>query len=50
MSDLTGRIRGHWFIVCRFAYGTDLWVCTRTDRTNDSATLSGARLRRMRRG
>jgi hypothetical protein len=50
MPDLTARIRGPWFVVCRFGAGTDLWVCARTDRVNTSATLSGARLRRMRRG
>jgi hypothetical protein len=49
-SNLTGSVRGPWFVVCRFAYGPDLWVCARTDRVNTYATLSGAKLRRMRRG
>jgi hypothetical protein len=50
MADLTARRFGPWFVVCRFAYGSDAWVCSRTDRVNCSATLSGKRLRRMRRG
>jgi hypothetical protein len=50
VTDLTGRVRGPWFVVCRFAYGLDRWVCSRTDRVNCSATLSGKRLRRMRKG
>jgi hypothetical protein len=50
IPDLTAGIRGPWFVVCRFGAGLDLWVCARTDRTNNYATLSGARLRRMRRG
>jgi len=50
MNDLTGRIRGPWFVVCRFGYGLDRWVCARTDRVNCSTTLSGKRLRRMHHG
>lgn len=50
MADLTARRFGHWFVVCRFAYGTDLWVCARSDWVNDYTTLSGKRLRRMRCG
>jgi hypothetical protein len=49
MPDLTARRFGPWFVVCRFGLD-DLWVCARTDRVNTSATLSGEKLRRMRRG
>jgi len=50
VTDLTACIRGPWFVVCRFGYGLDRWVCTRTDRVNCSTTLSGKRLRRMHHG
>ena len=26
MTDLTARIRGHWFVICRVGRGFDRWV------------------------
>jgi hypothetical protein len=50
MADLTGRIRGHWFVICRVGRGLDRWVCARTDRVNWWRSFTGSQIRRMRRG